>query len=353
MRRRAPLLLAGVLALAVLVWVGFSTLGPGDAPEPDSLRGARAPGGAAGSPEPPVPAGPESDPPREPAGEPVAPEETSVRGIVLYRTGEPAEGARVGFVRTWSAGSELRGRPPAVVGADGRFRIEGVPARGARLAVFPALPETVDLAALRKSPVFVTAEVEVRAGEEVDLGVIYLDPPAAIAGRVVEEGGRPVRGATVTAALLAGNIGRRSAETDGDGRFRLEGLLAGEYYLVASRASPGGGLKTCRLDRVVPGGPEVLLRLADASALLLRFLSVPDRRPLPLRSGILHPEGSFIRHRFGGSRTSVPRTEWKILLAPGSYSMTFSSPGFRVAEFPQVEIREGRVTVLDVALTRE
>ncbi|HYP52584.1 MAG TPA: carboxypeptidase-like regulatory domain-containing protein, partial [Pyrinomonadaceae bacterium] len=54
----------------------------------------------------------------------------------------------------------------------------------------------------------------------------------AIAGRVVNQKGEPVAGATVTATDASGR--KRQATTDGEGRFRIEGLAPGSYGVTAN-----------------------------------------------------------------------------------------------------------------------
>ncbi len=64
-----------------------------------------------------------------------------------------------------------------------------------------------------------------------------------IAGRVVEEGGPPVAGATVTTRNLATGF-RRSAVSDASGAFRIDALPAGAYDVTAEASGFGTGLST-------------------------------------------------------------------------------------------------------------
>ena len=57
-------------------------------------------------------------------------------------------------------------------------------------------------------------------------------PPGAVSGRVVDEGGSPVAGATVTARNLATGY-RESAISDPSGAYRIE-KLPGTYDVIAT-----------------------------------------------------------------------------------------------------------------------
>ncbi len=143
----------------------------------------------------------------------------SVRGLVTDTAGKPAAGV---IVTTDDAAAQT--------GADGKFRLTGLPAGGIHLQAL-----WKDDSAARKDG------VRVRKGEEVEAN-LKLKPGAAISGTVIEEGSRrPVAGARVSAyaATRSGRFGRRRAEraarTDARGRFRLPGLAPARYGVEAVR----------------------------------------------------------------------------------------------------------------------
>src|SRR5262245_39667059 len=100
------------------------------------------------------------------------------------------------------------------------------------------------------------------------------DSPVAVAGRVVDERGGPVAGATVRAtASPAGDLERAPAEvlartvSAPDGSFRLEGLAPGRLYEVA--AGRGLALASATVDLPEQGPPpavRLVLRRGRAAA---------------------------------------------------------------------------------------
>jgi carboxypeptidase family protein len=89
--------------------------------------------------------------------------------------------------------------------------------------------------------------VDVGAGAAVDGIDIRMPRGAAIQGRVVDELGEPVVGASVSAGFLrsAGGdtrfvgLSRPGSETDDRGEYRIAGLSAGRYYVSVAGSSEG------------------------------------------------------------------------------------------------------------------
>ncbi|NMO20572.1 hypothetical protein HPC49_38080 [Pyxidicoccus fallax] len=150
-------------------------------------------------------------------------------GQVVERSGAPAPFARV-HARPEGPGGLLGTRHSALADANGRFELNGLPrarfkveARGERAS---SLPLDVDLGSG-------AAEVTLR-----------LEVEGVIAGTVVASDGAPVTGAQVVAIpedrvarweLAESRIGRYASDvSDGQGRFRLQGLAPGRYRLRAS-----------------------------------------------------------------------------------------------------------------------
>ncbi|WP_168222212.1 sigma-70 family RNA polymerase sigma factor [Aquisphaera giovannonii] len=215
---------------------------------------------------------------------------TTIGGVVKRRDGEPIAGARV-FVR---ATSPIRGTARdseyssivgengrAVTDGQGRWRFDGMPSTWTRLSVvfwhpdyvlpgllpFPDPPSEEGLRALRAETI--------------------LDEGLAVGGRVIDENGRPVAGATVT---VAGAVGWRSivpgipsATTDAEGRYRFAHIPAGLRYI---RATAPGRPPGWADDVIVgPGTKPVEIRLGPSAS--------PGRVPVDSdgRQG-LHPRAS-------------------------------------------------------------
>ncbi|MBI4615666.1 MAG: carboxypeptidase regulatory-like domain-containing protein [Planctomycetes bacterium] len=147
-----------------------------------------------------------------------------VRGIVVSAsTGEPVPGAVLVRGTDLSnfdpVGSEARERVLGWTDADGRFRISGLEAGTEAFSVYhdfyaPALARP--------------AIAEIR---------VALKDGAVIQGVLLGPEGDSVAGATVA---LAGPL-LKAAETDGSGRFRIEGLATGTYTLSRSDRPPPEG----------------------------------------------------------------------------------------------------------------
>lgn len=172
-----------------------------------------------------------------------------VRGRVLH-DGAPVSGARVRLMALNPPATGVRVTHPVIrqaeSGPDGAFVLAGAPAGPARLAIF----------ADRLAPSITTLEIP-RADMDV---AIALEAGTALEGRVTS-GGAALAGARL-AAWLAGHdahIDRnplREAVTDGEGRYRMEGLD--------------------------PGRPLKLVILAEGHRAFEKTLRTPAEAPDPL-----------------------------------------------------------------------
>ncbi len=157
-----------------------------------------------------------------------------VEGEVVDRGGQPLAGATV-FVHPPAAlgvrgdavlrfASEAEETRQGVSGADGSFTVRGL-TPGA----------TADVTVQRKG--FVTqTETHVELPPAAPLRIV-LEPSARVSGRVVDDGGEPIAGATVTvrasdAALPIGLEGRLVV-TDAAGTFVVQDLAAGRVAISA------------------------------------------------------------------------------------------------------------------------
>lgn len=93
-------------------------------------------------------------------------------------------------------------------------------------------------------------EVTIVEGKTFDAGTIVVTPGRSISGRVLDSAGMPVAKATVAAGtVLSGggselyieneSVGAKSAETDADGRFSLQGFPPAAITVVAGKADLG------------------------------------------------------------------------------------------------------------------
>jgi carboxypeptidase family protein len=85
----------------------------------------------------------------------------------------------------------------------------------------------------------VTAPIQLQAAAQLSGVAIPLSPGGVIAGRLLDEDGAPLAGATVEAQARRLDAGRQTletvatAQTDDRGEFRLAGLASGSYYVRA------------------------------------------------------------------------------------------------------------------------
>jgi hypothetical protein len=201
------------------------------------------------------------------ATQPPQPDTAVVAGIVLAAdTGAPIAGALVRVII--NGGQARRGVPPTPgqpnpfnqttrSGPDGRFRFERVPAGRMTLRASATGFEYAEY-----HPVSPSVTPVLTPGEILDDAVLRLEPRGSIAGTVRNEQGEPMAGVAVALfdrALLANQLvyGRTASFwfTDDEGRFRMDGIFAGEFLvgvpvmttttarsvLAAYGATPPGG----------------------------------------------------------------------------------------------------------------
>ncbi|HTM20105.1 MAG TPA: carboxypeptidase-like regulatory domain-containing protein, partial [Kofleriaceae bacterium] len=145
-------------------------------------------------------------------------------------------------------------------GADGRFRLDEVPA-GKQFVTISG-PELVMVH---------RADVTLTAGEDNDLGMIDVDRGRTVRGRVTS-GGAPVAGAQVVlgAEILgdgwsvmpfkdrAERLGVKQAVTDADGSYTMTGIGPLDQEVIAERDGVGRSVAT----EVPPGTADLTINLA-------------------------------------------------------------------------------------------
>lgn len=180
-----------------------------------------------------------------------------------------------------------------------------------------------------------------------------LGEPAAIAGRVVAEGGGPVPGALVSVArepAFREGLAVAQATTGEDGAFELPGLDPGRYRLTA-RAE---GRASARLRGVPAGKRDVLVELGEGARLAgcvrdaasgaavapFTVLVLDRRTPLfrPVRRS-----RSFVDASGCYALDDLPR---------GPAAVVVSAPGFAPSAELAVELDPAREALADAALER-
>lgn len=283
---------------------------------------------------------------------------SQVKGTVTDTSGQPVEGAEVQFhVAVEGYGSrELRLEAKATTDGKGGFELPASAPYGVIVVRKPGLAHG-------------WIEVDQRPTEPIH---ITLTPPASVAGKVVDEAGKPVQGADVhvTAVYssasatsgrrsfryLAGSIARQlyKTRTGDDGRFRIDGFPTNASVNLAAsaggKATPheesqmiGPGLMQC-----VAGSEDVELMLQATGSIEGKIVMPEPSQTVPtarivLDSG-LSAQGDIgleVSSKADGSFliTNVPAGSYKL----GAVFGTNTLPEW-VAESVPVVIEPGRTT---------
>ncbi|MCA9322688.1 MAG: carboxypeptidase regulatory-like domain-containing protein, partial [Planctomycetes bacterium] len=280
-------------------------------------------------------------------------------GVVVDASGVPVADAEV-LVEEPATGKTPQQllRPSEILGRtktadDGRFSLRGLPSGAAHLVV--------------KSETHPTGEVDVeglRVGFDLEDVVVQLPLGRVVSGRVVDEQGQAIEGASLVAlnagsalGVLVGQPEVRSAQSDAEGRFRFEGLR----------------LADLRFDAWHPG----FLRAAGVAVPAeVAFFQVEMRRAPWVFGQLLGPQGPIGRaarlQAVDGSLGSQSYTEPEILLGtaaaealgiesePGLYAVVgltgqavtllFEAPGCVRQQVPLLELPPGEGFRLDMKL---
>jgi hypothetical protein len=201
--------------------------------------------------------------------------------------------------------------PQGTTDAEGRFRLENVG---------PSL-QRVEVTARGYA---VARRTAVRAGTTVDF---VLRPGSGLSGSVLDAEGRPVEGARVL-AMAETDSARRTASSQGDGRFDLPGLEPGRYTLIARHASFAPSVLS-GVSIEPDSSAEATLSLAAGVALSGRLVG-SDERP---RSGqVLLQElaGQVVSHTVGEVVRAAAGADGRFRLEnipTGASVFLVSSPG--------------------------
>ncbi|MDA0934150.1 MAG: carboxypeptidase-like regulatory domain-containing protein [Planctomycetota bacterium] len=159
----------------------------------------------------------------------------SIEGVVVDANGAPVAGAAVRVARGGPMDSPfvaglLGGDEGLATEADGRFLIEGLSGRSARLVV-----DAEGFATMRSHA------IRFAAGDVVRDVTLELSRGGVITGRIEDGAGRGHAGWRVQAEHFSG-MGHAFSTSDEDGRFRFEALSVGSYKVTAM--PPDFGEKT-------------------------------------------------------------------------------------------------------------
>ena len=162
------------------------------------------------------------------------PAQASLEGrVVREPSGEPLKKAILELI---GHDPEESGNYTATSDPEGHFRISDI--LPGRYLLFVERTGYIEVDKKRRRAEGTAISFE--AGQEVKDQVLHMLPAAIIAGRVVDEDGDPMPKVQVTvlrrkwAAAGSGFEPNGQAETDDLGEYRVGGLFAGKYYVVAS-----------------------------------------------------------------------------------------------------------------------
>ncbi len=236
---------------------------------------------------------------------------STVNGIVLEKgTERPLPAARLSFLPV-KGGS---GFAHSETGADGRFQVDLEPGS-----------YTVQATLAEFAPA--QLELEVPAAGETR---ILLSPGSALEGKVVDEAGRGVGGLDVRAFAFAGeNAPPQWARSLPDGSFRLSGLLAQPYTLLADAGESG---RFAVAPGVQPGDRPAVLVLRPAARVIVRMIG-PDGKPVPGAHALVSAvDGAKLTH---GNATNSD--------AGGVIEMLAPAGQLQIRAFKQVEPSKERL----------
>jgi hypothetical protein len=228
--------------------------------------------------------------------------------VMVFSGSDPSGGWKVG---------------EAAIGPDGRFEVDALP-KGHLLVSADAEQSRASAGVdLEEGG---TAQVELRLGS------------GTLEGQVLSGHGAPIAGALVVARPIGiGEAGERSALSGSDGRFHLSGLAGDRFDLAASKdegTAQVRGVQAGRKDLVVvlaAGAISGLVVTPDGNGVTDFYLAVePD---LPGRG------------RARSSHVVDARGEFRIPVAPGSYLVRASAPGYAEGSTPtSVQVADGEET---------
>ena len=167
-----------------------------------------------------------------------------ISGTVLTAdTGKPVKRARV-----FATAAELPGGRAALTDDGGVFELSDLPA--GRYSIAVSKSGFITLSYGQRRPLQAGTPLQLADGQQLRGVDFRLPRGGAIAGRIVDEDGEPMPGASVRVMRYQYMQGDRrlaqagAAQTDDKGQYRVWGLMPGDYYVTVTArglGGPGGG----------------------------------------------------------------------------------------------------------------
>ena len=266
------------------------------------------------------------------------------RGRVVDSAGKPIAGAEIRASRPESGGGGgarvmiqmaglSREKPDAASGADGSFRVAGLAPGDYALAVSREGYASKSVPAVTVNPEGVS-----------EWAPVVLTAGVPIGGFVRNGKGEPIVGAEIFS--FGEGSGPRQATTDPEGRFRLEGLSPDRGVMINVRADGYAPLQRT----VTPPSDDLSLVLKTSGTIRGRVEDAGTNRPISdFSASVREPRGGGMggmRIMMGGRQSdrsfqSSDGTFELTDVAPGRWSVSASSPGYRPAEVTGVDVAEG------------
>ncbi|MDH3786914.1 MAG: carboxypeptidase-like regulatory domain-containing protein, partial [Acidobacteriota bacterium] len=226
----------------------------------------------------------------------------------------------------------------------GHFEVKGIYPSRPSILIRPA--QWIDL---------VIEDLELEAGQRLDLGERVLEPGAQLAGRVVDPDDVPVPDATVEVSFMTEyGSSSRSAQADRSGRYRVFGLPEDPAYSASATAD---GFRPDVQQQVAPNAEDVDFVLEPNSIVKGRVLD-ESGRPITMFQIGLYSEASENDSTFSAmANTNKPETivddEGRFVheTAPGHYTVQIDTEQTAPARRGDVELSPGEtVDIGDVTL---
>lgn len=253
-------------------------------------------------------------------------------GRVVDRAGAPVPKTRVNLLQPKT---ELPANAALVTETDdqGRYQLDGAPLEELILHCFhPRFQH------------WTGQSFRLRDASDVTEINAVLDRGTRLSGRVVDEGGRPVRNAMV----LGLNERSYSAITDAEGRFELFGL--GERPLSVSVNARGFGTKLVR--GVVPETADLVIPLVKGGGISARLEATPELEAFTLFLCRYETEvGQEIRTPCRAEEAPEGRVLVRDI-EPGSYRVEVDAPGYQALDKPEVRVIPGETQAVTIRLKK-
>jgi protocatechuate 3,4-dioxygenase beta subunit len=277
----------------------------------------------------------------------------AVAGKVVDAKGTPAAGARV-VALSFALSRGVDTSAPAVVGADGSYRIENLDETATILQVQgegfsqPDFPRDY-WTALQQGTAPESCSLRMPAEGEATKDLVVVRG-ASVSGTVTDREGKPVRGLTVTASASKNSVGGGDGSTDEAGAFRLEGVAPGDG-LVVSAWGPKGVHGTSEPFSLAEGGAAEGIRVtvAPGASLAGRVTradggALADCR-LRLAAGAFDPQNPWNwqwQERQAKAHAVAADGSFRIEgLREGTYSLLAEAPGAASFRGEKIELAPG------------